>query len=136
MTANPFGPVRTAGACLVCGEPIAHKIRGRPRLYCERVRCRRRGARKRAQAAAWEEGQAAKRPARSPVKPRTPTYEDGLRDGRLESEAAAAAALAELVEKVDAFVSRRSGEGFLAMERAVFDGRRWLESRRSGEPAG
>lgn len=79
---NPYGAIPT-GACLVCGETISYQVRGRPRLYCERVRCRRRGARRRALAVAWEEGlAAAQAEAEAADQGDVASYEDGVLAGQ------------------------------------------------------
>lgn len=107
---NPYSAVPT-GACLVCGDPISHQVRGRPRLYCDRVRCRRRGARRRALATAWEEGRAAARldfeaAAAASV---GPTYEDGVREGQELGKADAVRLVRLLWGKGDAYIRMREG---------------------------
>lgn len=130
VTVNPFGPIATVGACLVCGDPIAYKPRGRPRLYCERVRCRRRGARKRAQAAAWEEGQAAEVAdvGTDDIETVDRTYEDGLRAGTEIGRADAAPLVRLLADKGDAFIQHRQGQDLIGLEQAIRLARRWLEA--------
>lgn len=126
---NPYSAVPT-GTCLVCGDPISYQIRGRPRLYCEKVRCRRRGARKRAQAAAWEEGQAAEvaEVATDDIEKVDRTYEVGVRDGTAIGRADAAPLVRLLADKGDAFIQHRQGQDLLGLEQAIRLARRWLEA--------
>lgn len=124
---NPYSAVPT-GACLICGDPIAYQIRGRPRLYCERVRCRRRGARRRALAVAWEEGRASAEAGISsrPTGPVGPTYDDGVRVGQELGRSEATSLVRSLVEKGSEFIDLRNGPAFLALDQAVTRARRWL----------
>jgi len=134
---NPYSAVPT-GACLVCGEPITNQVRGRPRLYCERVRCRRRGARRRALAVAWEEGRVAAQAAaaadQGDAAPAGPTYEDGMLAGQEAGRAEAVRVIRLLAEKGDAFMRTRAGPDFKALDEALLLARRWLET--SEPPSG
>jgi hypothetical protein len=127
---NPYSAVPT-GACLVCGDPISYQIRGRPRLYCERVRCRRRGARRRALAVAWEEGRASTEagPSSGEARPSGPTYDDGVLVGQELGRSEATALVRLLVDKGAAFIATRSGQDFLALDKALIVARRWVEAR-------
>ena len=130
---NPYSAVPT-GTCLVCGDPISYQVRGRPRLYCDRVRCRRRGARRRALATAWEEGRAAAQAyaVREEAAPTGPTHEDGIREGKEAGRAEAERLVRLLADKGDAFFlsKERTMKEFLALEQAVLVARRWLDNRR------
>lgn len=127
---NPYSAVPT-GTCLVCGEPISYQARGRPRLYCDRVRCRRRGARRRALATAWEEGRAAARLDLEAAAAASagPTYEDGVQAGRMLGEAEAIGLLRRLVDNGADFINDRNGPAFLALDQAVTVARRWLDAQ-------
>ncbi|MCA1693524.1 MAG: hypothetical protein LC749_01655, partial [Actinobacteria bacterium] len=128
---NPYSAVPT-GSCLVCGDPISYQVRGRPRLYCERVRCRRRGARRRALATAWEEGRAVARMdfEAAAAASAGPTYEDGLLAGQELGRSEAIHMVQALVDTGAEFIKERNAPAFLALDLAVIKTRRWLDARR------
>lgn len=133
---NPYSAVPT-GTCLVCGEPISYQVRGRPRLYCDRVRCRRRGARRRALATAWDEGRVAARLDLEAAAAASagPTYEDGVREGQELGRGEVVRLVRLLVDKGADFIKHRNGPAFLALDQAVTVALRWLDAQET-EPGG
>ncbi len=125
---NPYSAVPT-GTCLVCGEPISYQVRGRPRLYCDRVRCRRRGARRRALATAWEEGRVAGQAAAVADQDEVASYDDGVLAGQELGRQETVQLVRLLRDKGDAYMRTRGGPELIALDSALLLARRWLEAR-------